>query len=84
LGDATFGAAAVRVVAGAARVRFGTARVAPADSGISAMGGGVFVGGARRRGVTGPGVPESTPGSAAVLRLRGGGFGGTGSSMRRV
>jgi len=84
LGDAMFGAAAVRVGTGAARARFGAARVAVAGSGVSATGGSVFVGGARRRGVCGAGAPESTPGSAAVFRLRGGGFGGTGSSMRRV
>jgi len=76
--------AVARGVAGTlARGRLGGARVAAAGSVPSAAGGCVLVTGARRRGVTGAGALASATGSSAVLRLRGG-FGGAGSSMRRV
>jgi len=76
--------AVVRGGAGAlARGRLGGAGVAATGSVPPTGGDCVLVTGARRRGVTGAGVLASATESSAVLRRRGG-FGGAGSSMRRV
>jgi hypothetical protein len=87
-GGGTFVAAVARGGAGVlARVRLGGARVpSPMPPTPSAAGdaGCVLTAGVRRRGTTGAGALASAAGSAAGLRRRGGGFGGTGSSMRRV